>query len=76
MYYIDLVQVLDGPDLFKFRLLTELFLYLWKLRRPSLLGRLTMVEPKMARCRSPFFNGSAIVGEFKSKMAQIYYDLR
>ena len=25
-----------------------------------------MVEPKMARCRSPFFNGSAIVGEFKS----------
>ena len=26
----------------------------------------TMVEPNMARCRSPFFNGSAIVGKFKS----------
>ncbi|MCR4949117.1 MAG: hypothetical protein K6A15_08185 [Treponema sp.] len=38
--------------------------------RPSLLVRLTMVEPKMARYRSPFPNGSAIVGEFKSKMAQ------
>jgi hypothetical protein len=44
-----------------------------KTHRHSRFVRHTMVEPKTTRWRSSFFNGSAIVGEFKSKMAHYFY---